>query len=155
MNKIVLILAFTLIAFSGCADWWSRGQPPSVETLISRKKSQLISTRKVRGTERKKVADISVKIETDILKTLSASSNAASSEESLAGLLKLREHFMALEGIVSVGSRAALGELSGQLRRFTENARNDRAPEYPAFGLFAARTFSFLENELVVPAPKS
>lgn len=64
-----------------------------------------------------------------------------------------RDSFMKMEGLISIGSRAAFSELSGQLRKFTNSAKEGQAVNPEAFGLFHARTQFFLARELMVPPP--
>ena len=84
----------------------------------------------------------------------SAISSLESGDNTHVGhLVTTRGHFMDMEGKLSIGSRAAFGELSGQLRVFIAAASEGESVDSSALGLFTARTLFFLANELSVPGP--
>lgn len=155
MRKIItpLLVAFLLL-LSGCSEyWWTRGQPPSVATLLSRSQSKLEAARSARAGVREEVAQISTSLEKALLQAVEAVEKDGSKRDLAVSLTSAREAMMDLEGKLSIGSRAAYGELSGQLRRFLQVLAAGGDIEYAPFGLYTARTLSFLANELTVPAP--
>jgi len=136
---------------AGCSkDWWTRGQPPSVDTLVSRSHLELIELRKQNKNTRETVAKASTRIEQALLKAFEISKNGGNNSQSKQYLEAATTSFIALEGKLSIGSRAAYGELAGQLRNFV-GSKTTPSPE--AIGLFSARMFFFLGNELTVPKP--
>lgn len=150
------ILAFFLIgmSFSGCdfEYWTTRGQPPSVEELLTRAQSNLDRAQQERGSVRAELAPISSQLRDALLGAAQNLKGDGNRESVLAQIEKARSGFKALEGKVSIGSRAALGQLSGQLRALSVQAKAGEL-DYAAFGLFSARTFNFLAGEFEVPAP--
>ena len=154
-TSLVSLFVATLLLGSttGCNEYWrTRGQPPSVDKLLERSQERLTESRMLHEAERVEVSKISTQIEgalTSALKQVESSDNSVL----LGSLQEASDSFIALEGKVSIGSRAALGELSGQLRRFSNQASQGEPLQKSAFGLFTARTMFFLANELSVPAP--
>lgn len=143
---LVLLLATGL---SGCTEyWWQRGQPPGVEKLLKRSQERLASSLTSGATQRPDVAPVAEQIQTSLNAALSA---VAKGEDAKGHLSGAADAFLALEGKLSPGSRPAYGELSGQLRVFNAGAPGSPEDVSAALGLFAARTFFFLSNELTVP----
>jgi len=58
-----------------------------------------------------------------------------------------------MEGLLSLGSRVAGGELAGQLRTFINKSANSEEIDLPALRLFTARTVYFFQRELPMPKP--
>jgi hypothetical protein len=157
-SALAAVLSLNLI-FCGCTEyWWTRGQPPSVENLISRSRAKLLEARGSRADARRNVSRISQDLEKSLLAAVLViqredPEGSSPQAELLESLESAANAFIALEGTVSIGSRAALGELSGQMRSFATLASQGKPLAFPAFGLFTARTLFFLANELSVPAP--
>ena len=149
-----VILAAT--SLTGCEYWWTRGQPPAVQTLITRAKGHLDDAREIRKKEpqsvRSEVVASSQVIEESLLQAVASIEKGQSPQSVVDGLQKAQTAFVTLEGKMSVGSRAAYGELSGQLRGFVGAAGKGQPLQYPAVGLFTARTLSFLARELALPS---
>ncbi len=149
-------LLLSSLGLSACNEYWrTRGQPPSVQTLIERSQTRLSEAREQNETNRTELSLLSKKLEKSLLAVAKNLETSEASEDGrlLNSLSEASEHFMALEGKVSIGSRAALGELAGQMRAFSETASKGDALAPKAFGLFSARTMFFLANELSVPGP--
>ncbi len=152
-RKIVALIICSIL-FSGCTEyWWTRGQPPGVDKLLTRATEKLTEAQSTFGSTRKDISATADEVRESLLQVVTSIQKSQSPGQVVAGLEKAEQAFIKLEGNVSIGSRAALGELSGQLRAFTSAAQNGNQLEYPAVGLFAARSISFLANELSVPAP--
>ena len=150
MNKFTCLI-FILSLSTACTEyWWTRGQPPSVATQLSKAEEKLSNAIAERGDERKNIRDISNKIRSSLNQALAKVEKKQNPEKDLAATKK---SFMSLEGKIAVTSRAPYGELSGQLRAFDKANKNGKMPEYRALGLFTARTLSFLASELSVSAP--
>ena len=151
---VMLLLLFSAGQLCGCTEyWWQRGQPRSVGQLVTAANEKLSSAVATGRASRADVVDIAEAIQKQLTTAVNGykSSNAA---QSLRGQMTgLEESFMQLEGKLSIGSRAAYGELSGQLRSLSKAVTAGEAPTFAAFGTFAARTLSFLANELSVPPP--
>lgn len=153
--SIALIL-FSALSLSACNEYWrTRGQPPSVQKLLERSQSRLSEAREENETSRTELSLLSKKIEKSLLAVAKSLESAEAKENGqlLKSLSEASDNFIALEGKVSIGSRAALGELAGQMRTFSETASQGNSLAPKAFGLFTARTMFFLANELSVPGP--
>jgi hypothetical protein len=147
---LILILSLTT---SGCSEyWWTRGQPPSVKQLVQRHKMRLAQARKENKYERDDFIILSDSL-AGSLEQIYLSIGSKNKAEVLTLLEQSQRDLIALEGQVSIGSRAALGELSGQFRGFQNFADNGQLLDKNSFGLFTARALSFLANELSVPSP--
>lgn len=150
----VLVLLVLPSVLGGCTeDAWKRGQPPGVPTLVKRSQTRLGSALRRGTATRKDVADTATELRTSMTTALRTVKKGGSKETLVRELNRSRDAFMKLEGKLSVGSRAGYGELSGQMRVFADRASRGETIEYASFGLFTARTFFFLANELSVPAP--
>jgi len=159
--RIVGIVALCCM-LTGCLnqeDWeyaWSRGQPAGVSDLIQRSSDNLASSITSHGPAREKFSGLAVstsKALQSALGSIGSGSNSGSLGELSNQLKSARSSFMAMEGLVSIGSRAAFSELSGQLRNFAAKAKEGQSISPKAFGLFHARTQFFLARELMVPPP--
>ncbi len=151
---LITFILVTLIPLSGCSEyWWTRSQPPSSAALVERSRTQLQSAITERGKDRAPVADVAKGIETSLSKAISSVKNGSSSSDTRTALLESENGFISLEGKLSIGSRAAYGELSGQLRGLIAKVENKESVDASALQLFSARTFFFLADELQVPAP--
>lgn len=150
VTTVLLILGST----SACSEyWWSRGQASTVPQLIERNQAKLATARSERAEFRNEVAVISEPIEKDLLAAQDLLVRNSSQDQLAVHLRAAGESFMKLEGKLSIGSRAAFGELTGQLRGFQQGLSQGHPPTADAFGLFTARTLGFLASELSVPAP--
>ena len=139
----------------GCTEyWWSRGKAPSVHKLVERAELRLNQRVSEQSTVRPNVAKLGTQIRTQMTGILETLKQDSSPDESLsAAFNELRASFIKLEEKLSIGSRAAYGELSGQLRSWHDKLKNSEPVSQEAFGMFTARTLFFLANELEVPAP--
>lgn len=158
-RKHILLLALALPVLGGCDFdyWWSRGQPPAPSKVLDRSITRLND--ELTRTPRSELQPLATQIKEELLRA----ANALKGESSLSpkadapsfvdALEKTSAQFQALEGKLSWGSRPPYGELSGQLRALTEDARKGVNIDAPAFEIFAAHTAFFLANELTVPAP--
>ena len=152
---VLLISLFS----SACSEyWWTRGQPPAVSTLLKRQQETLEASLDQYAEQRPALAKSSKEVQLKLLAILEsgAKGQTQSLPEQFSALVGI---FHSLEAEVSFGSRAAISELSGQLRAFSTAAAASGSPaaemrlDPEAFGLFSARTFAFLANELKVSAP--
>ena len=106
------------------------------------------------ASERADILPLAKNLKSALGKALAAtSSTSAASTNVAASLEEAAQAMLDLEGKLSVGSRAAYGELAGQLRVFADSASSGQVPNHSAFGLFASRTYKFLASELQVPPP--
>lgn len=132
-----LVILSVLFAFSSCTDyWWSRGQAPAVEELLSRSERKLDNAVIEHSTRRKEFAAIAEEVKLALLGSIEDRSKVSSANKS----------FLKLEGRISYGSRPAYGELSGQLRVFENKSGTKNFPK-EAFTLYVSRVFDFLANE--------
>ncbi|MCB0324459.1 MAG: hypothetical protein KDD69_12845 [Bdellovibrionales bacterium] len=149
-----ILVCCSLFLLSGCSEyWWTRGQPPGVEQLVARSQQRLHDARQARSAAREDVAAASERVEKSLLTTLEIVAQDARDGRVLEQLQSATDGFLALEGKLSVGSRAAYGELAGQMRSFSQAASEGKGIGQSTFGLFTARTLFFLANELRVPPP--
>lgn len=170
MNKQVLkIFSVSLIFISlGCNNdsfgakwwqhlpgwggyWWQRGQPKSVSQLLEESTTRLSEAVAQYQTKRNELVPLATSIEKALRSTLLSvqKKDTAVSENLDRAELAMLE----LEGKLSVGSRAAYGELSSQLRAFVDRANSGAEIKQEAFGLYTTRIFFFLANELSMPQP--
>lgn len=158
-RSLFILIILSLISLSACSEyWWTRGQPPSVESLVSRANDRLERALASNSESRAQLAPLAKDIKTELLSAfqiLAFDSNLRENSQLIAHLEKAREDFINLEGKLSFGSRPAYGELSGQFRAFEGTiSPDDRSKlSFSSFGLFVSRTLFFLANELSVPAP--
>jgi len=151
-------LFFFVCLFSvlGCSDyWWSRGQAPGVSQLLERSETRLNDSLGKNSSSRPLLSPVASQVSAGLKKSL-ADLDAISEDMPKgagANMTALKQSFMQMEGLLSIGSRAAYGELAGQLRTFSGALSSGKKVDPKAFGLFAARTKFFLANELSVPAP--
>ena len=160
MNPCIKIAFFLILTSltTGCDTgyWWSRGQPSGVSELIQRSSERLAESVATHGPARENLSGIAVHTSKALEKALQNIGSGAGGNQlvQLSSELKIaRDSFMKMEGLISIGSRAAFSELSGQLRKFTNSAKEGQAVNPEAFGLFHARTQFFLARELMVPPP--
>ena len=147
-----LLLGFTALPLVGCDTgyWWSRGQPPSVETLLDRSQTKLANATKAPTNNNQKLTVGAAEIKKSLTGALNAAKDGPRHSPNVARHLKsARAAFLSLEGHLSPGSRPPYGELSGQLRSFITHAEKGKV-DGSALGLFAARTFFFLSDELTL-----
>lgn len=151
LASVMLFLCATL---SGCSEyWWTRGQPSSVAELMARAQKELGASRAEHGATRQEVGAISEQIELSLQQAVALVRGQGSANEVAELLFVTEQAFIELDPIVSAGSRAALGELSGQLRTMSASLHAGSLPAYTSMGLFTARTMRFLASELTMPAP--
>jgi len=151
MNKKILLASAILLSTTACSEyWWSRGQPPSTSELFERKQISLEQSIQKDPFKR----SIVIKHSEVLSSALDQAVKSFGSKDAFDKALNIsQEQFIALEGKVSIGSRAAFGELSGQLRTFAQANEKGSKIDKAAFTLFSARTLSFLASEISVPAP--
>lgn len=153
--QLFLILCL-IVSTTACSEyWWTRGQPPSIETLVERSHERFNETLAKRGSFRPSLAKISSDLEKSLGTTYHAVQPQASAHN--IDLVQELEHgrnlLLDLEPELSIGSRAAYGELSGQMRTFLARVAEGKSLSPEIFGLFNARICFFLANELEVPGP--
>lgn len=131
--------------------WWQRGQPKSVSQLLDESTTRLSEAVAQYQSKREELIPLATSIEKSLNSTLLSvqKKDAAVSDN----LNKTELAMLELEGKLSVGSRAAYGELSSQLRAFTNQASSGAEIKQEAFGLYTSRIFFFLANELSMPKP--
>jgi hypothetical protein len=137
--------------------WWNRGQPKSVAELLSNSQDKLTAALKNSESSRAELVPLARGLEQQLLDTRNKLLSSGTQQDMQTELTKTEHAMMTLEGKLSVGSRAAYGELAGELRTFSEKVQAGQQLDDPdfrsAFSLYTARTLSFLANELSVPAP--
>lgn len=152
--KRVVVMLWLLVGQAACTDyWWERGQPPGVGDLIARSEVRLEEARARRESERSELVQPSRELEASLKAAVGVIKANGSVDKVAIELEKSRATFLALEPLLSVESRAAYGELAGQLRVFLEQAKSGGRIEYAGLGTFSARTLSFLAAELHAPKP--
>lgn len=174
-RSIALILAGILVLSSavGCGEdsgtrwwrslpgyggyWWQRGQPKSVSQLLAHAQEKLTGNLQAFGGKRPELVE-PAKTMNEVLNSVVSGLAGGESKDAIAKKLSNATNvWFLLEGQLSVGSRAAYGELASEMRNFSrraamgENLQDDKFRE--SLGLFSMRVFSFLANELSVPAP--
>lgn len=148
------VLLVAIVALSGCdKSWWNRGQPPSVGTLVERSQQDLRNALAKYRADRNDIATNAEQIGTDLGAAVKAANQGSPKAQVLDPLHKATTEMIALENHLSIGSRAAYGELSGQLRLLVEKLEQGEDPNAEAIGLYSSRVLFFLANELTVPAP--
>lgn len=151
MNKKILLASVILLSNTACSEyWWTRGQPPSTSELFERKQITLVEAIQKDPYNREIVIKHSELLSSALEKAVSS---FGSKEAFTTALGNSQKQFISLEGKLSIGSRAAFGELSGQLRSFLQKNDEGEQIDKSAFTLFSARTLSFLASEISVPAP--
>ncbi len=133
--------------------WWQRGQPKSPDELFSMASETLKKNVERYKSARPEIASAQEQIRSSI----SAAAFGDNAAQQASNLAAAEQQWMALEGKLSVGSRAAYGELAGELRAFSERAKAGQNVSDEGFReslkLFATRVTNFLANEISVPAP--
>ena len=155
-SKLPTLALFTLLlcGTTACSEyWWQRGQPPSVDTLLARSSANLQDAEGKYASQRPDVLSQFRELDSSLDKVVQFARTNSEQGEYSGQLELLSQQFMQLEGKLSIGSRAALGELSGQLRSFISDKKSNQHLTYGTVGMFAARTKNFLASELSVPAP--
>lgn len=152
----ILICILLPVCLGACSEyWWTRGQPPAPSTLLTRAQTNLSSAREEFSQSRADIADISVRYEESMRSMLDSVSKNSPLSETLSNMQSAQKVFAELEGHLSIGSRAAFGELSAQLRKLAHDvSKPDTPTSVQTYDLFAARSFSFLARELATPAPR-
>jgi len=153
-NFLLAMIVALSCSLSACSEyWWERGQPPAVAKLLDRAQTRLNENIEKHKSDRAKTAEIAAKVEQSLITSLDSVKNEKSPAAVNTDLENVATQFMQLEGNIAVTSRAAYGELSGELRRFIQQSAKSEKVEYAPFGTFTARTLFFLADELTVPAP--
>lgn len=150
----LLLISFLLILSLGGCDldyWWSRGQPPSSQKLLTRADIRLNET--LGTTARTDVKEDAQKIRADLTELNDALAKGQGGAKVSEGIVSLSSAFSALEGKLSFGSRAPYGELLDQLQGFQKISEENGTVDKNTFALYSARTLFFLASELSVPAP--
>lgn len=173
-------LLLAVLSFSGCDGnwwhnvpgwggyWWQRGQPKGTEQLLSEANERF--TEAVAATknlplkdQRTDILGEAEKVNAALTELTDELKSQLPGEESKAKLVSLLQRtevvMMGLEAKLSIGSRAAYGELNGELRRFIDSlydgVDSQNADFKSALSLYSSRTKRFLANELSVSAPVS
>lgn len=153
MRKLFL-LTILLTSLTGCDRyWWTRGQPPSSEELLSRATAGFDEQVTISNESRKDIAQTTKDLRDHLItasKHVSRPENLRPLREELATVEDL---FNQLQQRVSIESRAPIAELSGQLRAIQTKSEKGEVVEPAVFELFASRTLFLLANELTVPPP--
>lgn len=148
------ILGAVMFGATGCSEyWWTRGQTPSVKTLVTRAESDFENAKSRFSTTRPDLFPAAAEIRDALTGALAIAERGGGTRQVATLVEACINDFVQLEGKLSIGSRAAFGELSGQLRVIATNATEGKDIEYAPLGLFTARTLFFLANELSVPQP--
>ena len=152
--KLFALSLLLVSSLTGCSrEWWERGQAPSVPTLLDRSSAELKTSLDTRSAARPEIAPAAKAIQQSLLASLEVVQKKGDGPELMKNLTSARDQFIAIDQLLSIGSRAPYAELSGELRVFITKASKNGELQYPAFGMFTARTMFFLANELTVPAP--
>ena len=137
--------------------WWQRGQPKSPAELYTQAGEKLQNSVEQFKSTRPDIASAAADIRGALNAAYGGLDKGTDAGAISAELSKAETSWMALEGKLSVGSRAAYGELAGELRAFNEKLQGGQDPKDEGFReslrLYSARVYSFLANEISVPAP--
>ena len=145
--------AVTCLLLAGCTDyWWHRSQPPSVATLMTRAEAKLATSLESASADRQETAALAKQISANLRQTYDTLAHGAHSLPA-DKLAPIEEALVNLDGKIGVTSRAPYAELCGQFRGFRNAASAGQPLEAAPFGLFAARTISFLASDLNLTAP--
>lgn len=160
-----LILASAMMVTTGCTEyWWSRGQPQSPKAVLQKAEDTFDEAVKTSGPKRPEIVDTAVDLRRLVTRA-SAAAEALAQEQNnapaaqaqhdkLLSILNETNHRYAdLEGKLSLGSRAAYGELGGELRAILHQTAAGAEVKAPALQLLASRVVFFLAQELTVPPP--
>ena len=153
-NKpLFLSLSFSLVlGLTACSDEsWSRGQAPSVSTLIQSANQRLSKTIDRDPAGRPELGSISKNIQASMVAALDVAKRRGPHRELSDKLTQAQKHLLKLEDMLTPGSKPAYGELSGQLRTTLADNASGRRITYARLGLLTARTLSFLADELNIP----
>lgn len=152
-RKIHALIVLSLLALGGCTDyWWHRSQPPSVTTLLSRAEEKLDASIGSAPSSRQDTVVLAKVIRaglTDSYKLLKRGTAAIPPQQ----LDAVETALINLDGKIAVTSRAPYAELCGQFRSIRSSAAAGAKVDAAPFGLFAARTISFLASDLTLPPP--
>ena len=155
-RTLLFISALVLVAQSltSCSDyWWERGQALSTADLLKRASEHYESAQARYGAERAEFQSVAQALNGSLEGALTTLETDHSGTGVKKLLLACEESFGALEGKLSVGSRAPYGELSGQLRSMVGRLEKGEEISKSAFSLFTARTRFFLANEFAMNQP--
>lgn len=134
--------------------WWTRGQPPSTSELLSRANDRYEDTKNDRMEAREASIEIFDMAIEGLVTTVQLLDSSSGDSTSIKAVLEtIGDNFRMLEGKLSLGSRVAHGELSGQLRAFISAAEAGEQIDTSSFKLFSARTIFFFQRELLMPRP--
>ena len=150
----LLTLLVLTTSLTGCTrEWWTRGQPPAISEIVSRAETRLNEAIATNATKRQDFVPLAKDLHQALLGGMGTVREGLPAAQVMTSLVDCRNSFIKLEHNLSPGSRAAYGELSGQMREFERIAREGQALSSHSFELFSARTMFFLASELSVPAP--
>lgn len=144
-----LVLLATTV--SGCDSyWWTRGQPPATGELVQKAALAFDEQLKVSESARPDIAAAAKNAKAALLQL---ASSARSSRGDGAAFDVVAQSLAPLENSLSMGSRPALAELTGQFRVFAQQAHAGQDLNAPAVETLVSRALFLLASELSVPAP--
>ena len=155
-NSLKVVMLFSaLLPLTACTDyWWHRSQPASIDTLLSRAETKLAASIGAAPASRQDVVALAKTIETELLATYNTLDHGKGSVVlSPDRLDSIETALINLDLKIAVTSRAPYGELCGEFRRFKDAVANHQRINPGPFGLFSARTISFLASDLTLAAP--
>jgi len=143
-----------ILSLSACDSyWWTRGQPPAPSELVKRAAesfdAELAKNQQSRAELASKAKDLKL-----LLVTIADQSGKAGTSRVLVSSLRdASQKFLGIEDSLSIESRPAFAELSGQLRRLTADVEKSSSVDAAVVETFVSRSLFLLSNELTVPAP--
>ncbi|MBL7662042.1 hypothetical protein JNK13_04735 [bacterium] len=151
---ISLIIAFlTTLASCDTNYWWSRGQAPSVDTLLKRNYDQFSSALSNTSYKTNPLIPLAKQVELAMTNLFSSLQSEADAKTLSSKMDQVLDAYMNLEGKLSPGSQPPYGELSSQLRSMSDKLLRGEKVSAATFGLFVARSYKFLASELSLPQP--
>ena len=157
MGTALLAIVVPALSLSGCDSyWWTRGQPPATGELVQRATAafddHLQNAEKSRPdlVSAAKDARGALLALAQAVRTASANGKAAVDP---AAIEAVNQKLVPIEHSLSIGSRPAFAELSGQIRHLSQQANEGQALSAPAVETVVSRTLFLLANELTGPPP--
>ena len=153
-RSVVTAAAIAALSLSACDSyWWTRGQPPAPSDLVKRASDSFDAELAKNAQARSDFAPKAKELKALLVTIAQQSSHRDAAEQIVPTLREASQTFLGIEDSLSIGSRPAFAELSGQLRRLTADVEKTSSVEATVVETFVSRSLFLLSNELTVPAP--
>lgn len=150
-TQLILLIPLALLT-TGCSEyWWSRGQPPRPQDLITRSVHTFREVQARRHNARPVFLAKAEALERNLLEAVVALKRPSATGDQgdlRLSIAKVQDSFAELEGSLSFPSRPAYGELMRQSLAYLDKIKGGEVPYPPTFEMFAARTINFLAREM-------